>query len=210
MDWNWQFNYITEWRICVALLTESVDWNKPRGCVRGNAPVSLSSRRAWIEILNRVKELLNHSVALLTESVDWNCQKVRFYRTFLCRSPHGERGLKSNHRHLNYNFILSRSPHGERGLKSLFACPIYNTINGRSPHGERGLKSFLIPFYNQQGSVALLTESVDWNCFSCLDSSRSHMSLSSRRAWIEIGNKNEIRWRLAGRSPHGERGLKYF
>ena len=35
--------------------------------------------------------------------------------------------------------MLCRSPHGERGLKSV--CGFTNdTYKGRSPHGERGLK----------------------------------------------------------------------
>ena len=57
---------------------------------------------------------------------------------------------------------LSRSPHGERGLKS----PINTAVTiclGRSPHGERGLKYDKV---NIKPTKA--------------------MSLSSRRAWIEI------------------------
>ena len=34
------------------------------------------------------------------------------------------------------------------------------------------------------------------------------MSLSSWRAWIEIGNSREFCSNIDGRSPHGERGLK--
>ena len=36
------------------------------------------------------------------------------------------------------------------------------------------------------------------------------LSLSSWRAWIEIGMPSEMEARGAGRSPHGERGLKYL
>ena len=55
-----------------------------------------------------------------------------------CRSPHGERGLKSHD--VNHGTTqLSRSPHGERGLK--YGRRIYSLRNySRSPHGERGLK----------------------------------------------------------------------
>ncbi len=55
-----------------------------------------------------------------------------------CRSPHGERGLKSN---ILCLFLLCcrRSPHGERGLKFLRALLVAPGF-GRSPHGERGLK----------------------------------------------------------------------
>ena len=36
--------------------------------------------------------------------------------------------------------MVSRSPHGERGLKSQVGGLIQNVLTGRSPHGERGLK----------------------------------------------------------------------
>ena len=78
----------------------------------------------------------------------------------------------------------SRSPHGERGLKSVPA--IYGTIeHGRSPHGERGLK------FDEEVVYQSTIE-----------------SLSSRRAWIEIGTKILTVWQRKRRSPHGERGLK--
>ena len=35
------------------------------------------------------------------------------------------------------------------------------------------------------------------------------MSLSSRRAWIEICENAALEVMRTGRSPHGERGLKY-
>ena len=82
------------------------------------------------------------------------------------------------------NRFRCRSPHGERGLKFIFS---YITINTscRSPHGERGLKYTLV---------------------------RPHLtiplSLSSRRAWIEIKRKKVILSSSICRSPHGERGLK--
>ena len=81
-------------KVIVALLTESVDWNKlgeyTSICHLGRSPhgerglkldivayyqanyKSLSSRRAWIEILELVLIQYQHLVALLTESVDWN------------------------------------------------------------------------------------------------------------------------------------------
>mgnify|MGYP006906176117 CR=1 FL=1 len=83
--------------------------------------------------------------------------KINFYG----RSPHGERGLKS--REIDHLIrSTSRSPHGERGLKSFKYGGIVDEIS-RSPHGERGLKSDV---YTGTGGVTL--------------------SLSSRRAWIEI------------------------
>ena len=36
--------------------------------------------------------------------------------------------------------VACRSPHGERGLKSATLSIIDDDMVGRSPHGERGLK----------------------------------------------------------------------
>ena len=59
----------------------------------GTLAKSLSSRRAWIEIVT-----------------------VKLLSAILSRSPHGERGLKFRHREGRWN-APGRSPHGERGLK---------------------------------------------------------------------------------------------
>ena len=57
----------------VALRKESVDRNPWRGrCVCALA-LSLSARRAWIEIAKRYKAVIDVPVALRKESVDRNC-----------------------------------------------------------------------------------------------------------------------------------------
>ena len=99
------------------------------------------------------------------------------------RSPHGERGLKCPYQ-TNRNDHHSRSPHGERGLKFYENKEDYN-ITRRSPHGERGLKFY--PSVRTRGS---------------------RLSLSSRRAWIEIKKAKAVKRFWSCRSPHGERGLK--
>ena len=54
-----------------------------------------------------------------------------------CRSPHGERGLKSTGWTRWNGTQKRRAPHGERGLKYQF--PGAHTLGqSRSPHGERG------------------------------------------------------------------------
>ena len=78
---------------------------------------SLSSWRAWIEILT--------IVSMMTST--------------RCRSPHGERGLKCPGHGVAVEPV-GRSPHGERGLKCRRRHPP-RQLKGRSPHGERGLKS---------------------------------------------------------------------
>ena len=79
---------------------------------------------------------------------------------------------------------LCRSPYGERGLK-LARSGVWAESFGRSPYGERGLKWV--------GSLACIGLRV---------------SLSLRRAWIEIAYSVPRSWQACGRSPYGERGLK--
>ena len=147
----------------VALLTESVDWNKsingifkrcfgrsPHG-ERGlkfttqkppywTALMSLSSRRAWIEIEINIKAVRRKLVALLTESVDWNvsCGNSYWLNNFVA--------------------LLTESVDW-----NVFLDPIIPIIRCRSPHGERGLKCFVENSETDSNKVALLTESVDWN-----------------------------------------------
>ena len=148
--------------------------------------LSLSSRRAWIEIVKMCYTFRNPQVALLTESVDWNYSFAVSVQPEKCRSPHGERGLKSEKWNSQRKWSR-RSPHGERGLKffkdiilmimslslssrrawieMLIITPGNKGEIGRSPHGERGLKSAIWDRNSIFAVVALLTESVDWNLF---------------------------------------------
>ena len=57
-------------------------------------------------------------------------------------------------------FYLCRSPHGERGLK-YHVLVLPHVVDGRSPHGERGLKFPPPARCTIPSLVALLTESVD-------------------------------------------------
>ena len=120
---------------------------------------SLSSWRAWIEIHPFLYEKMSD----------------------VCRSPHGERGLKFGGLAFLIG-LLGRSPHGERGLKcscmhrdgcggvSLSSWRAWIEIDSRSacrartcrsPHGERGLKSVREIAHGHKILVALLMESVD-------------------------------------------------
>ena len=54
--------------------------------------LSLSSRRAWIEIFVLQYRWESAMVALLTESVDRNSPDKLYYIELVRRSPHGERG----------------------------------------------------------------------------------------------------------------------
>ena len=148
---------------------------------------SLPSRGAWIEIWKSWPE----------------------HRRAHSRSPHGERGLKS-YCGVNVKKIKSRSPHGERGLKceirgfaSFLAC--------RSPHGERGLK-----FIGGDGDpMAQLKSLPSRGAWIEMGHAGGHgggrgLSLPSRGAWIEMTLRPRVMSRMICRSPHGERGLKFF
>ena len=102
---------------------------------------SLSSWRAWIEIV------LQLGFAMLLPSLSSWRAWIEISSTPSALLP-----------------TLRRSPHGERGLKSRGIGLILYDAFCRSPHGERGLKSRVGP-----------------------NPTRWHRSLSSWRAWIEIG-----------------------
>ena len=82
-------------------------------------------------------------------------------------------------------------------------------IGGRSPYGERGLK-FIGDMALQKDVVSLSLRRawIEICCINIIDD--SFRSLSLRRAWIEIARTWEPTRRPDGRSPYGERGLKYL
>ena len=169
----------------VALLTESVDWNK--------------------QVISELSLLF--CVALLTESVDWNNAKGKCTQVILGRSPHGERGLKCFTPPLS---ILSYTSLSSRRawIEISSASPATKKSSSRSPHGERGLKYQLNNYHLQTAKVALLTESVDWN----IRFSTKKEALSCRSPHGERGLKfmnDTLLSEINSRSPHGERGLKY-
>ena len=149
--------------------------------------------------------VIYQTVALLTESVDWNLIVKILLFILVRRSPHGERGLKWYKLEQKYQeqqvALLTESVDwntilggGEYPIESLSSRRAWIEIRARK-HLHRNdlslssrrawieiLTSYVETSYN---AVALLTESVDWNPKS------------------ETVNGNE-----AGRSPHGERGLK--
>ena len=101
---------------------------------------SLSSRRAWIEMSTKTAGILLSAVALLTESVDWNKHKL---------------ALTTD----DHESLSSRRAWIEINIKNRYRVALHR----RSPHGERGLKSKSATGVDDYTAVALLTESVDWN-----------------------------------------------
>ena len=100
----------------VALLTESVDRNAGRP-VRATIAhlTSLSSRRAWIEMVKTKKYPNGQPVALLTESVDRNASRIMESGTeievALLTESVDRNIIGGSHESRNQG----RSPHGERG-----------------------------------------------------------------------------------------------
>ena len=76
----------------VALRKESVDRNAYGRINDISRLMSLSARRAWIEIDFSGTAWVQEFVALRKESVDRNYWWVEGDRFFYCRSPQGERG----------------------------------------------------------------------------------------------------------------------
>ncbi len=194
----------------------------------GFSLVSLSLRRAWIEIFSRASS-----------------------RAETCRSPYGERGLKYRHppgrdqRHESLSLRRawiematssragvirsSRSPYGERGLKFDGDLTELAGGAGRSPYGERGLK------FTAQGAYPVGSSRSPYgerglkyrnyrNCagFPCRSPYGERglklgvtvyavvfgVSLFLRRAWIEMSLGSSYLTASLCRSPYGECGLK--
>ena len=149
---------------------------------------SLSSRRAWIEIRwFDVISWLYNTVALLTESVDWNYTLNQIFQSQNSRSPHGERGLK-------FIFI---------GLIS------FRTLSLSSRRAWIEIWVWILHWWICQAS---LSSRRAWIEIDSLHGAKckATRSLSSRRAWIEIYIKTPVNNGKYCRSPHGERGLKWF
>ena len=83
------------------------------------------------------------------------------------------------------NILLSRSPRGGRGLKFLLSCLQPECPRRRSPRGGRGLKSAKLE--TRSTAAVSLSSRRAWIEISRTPTSRLRpASPSSRRAWIEI------------------------
>ena len=79
-------------RLCVALRKESVDRNINNPQIDKHDGMSLSARRAWIEMQVFQRIAKPFRVALRKESVDRNVAKQADAAAAFGRSPQGERG----------------------------------------------------------------------------------------------------------------------
>ena len=169
--------------------------------------LSLSLRRAWIEIFSRAssraetcrspygerglkyrhppgRDQRHESLSLRRAWIEIASSSTRRIRYRPSRSPYGERGLKFDGDLTELAGGAGRSPYGERGLK-FTAQGAYPVGSSRSPYGERGLKLGVTVYAVVFG-----------------------VSLFLRRAWIEMSLGSSYLTASLCRSPYGECGLK--
>ena len=173
-----------EYACRVALRKESVDRNSTSVSIIRAPSLSLSARRAWIEIQARASSALSLCVALRKESVDRNTKTISCPMTSTMSLSARRAWIEIAHPHLP-------ELHGWVALRK-----------------ESVDRNSLTPDCPPPLSVALRKESVDRNTSSSTSGCRlSVKSLSARRAWIEITLVQIIMSGYArGRSPQGERG----
>ncbi len=171
----------------------------------GFSLVSLSLRRAWIEIFSRASSRAETCRSPYGER-GLKSRSIEFFSQKVCRSPYGERGLKFDGDLTELAGGAGRSPYGERGLK-FTAQGAYPVGSSRSPYGERGLKyrnyrnCAGFPCRSPYGERGLkLGVTVYAVVFG--------VSLFLRRAWIEMSLGSSYLTASLCRSPYGECGLK--
>ena len=145
--------------------------------------LSLSARRAWIEISCLIPSLRSaRTVALRKESVDRNIRKEHLLRIGIVALR--KESVDRNHRVPDPCVQIAKSLSARRAWIEI----------GMSGLGCRARH------------VALRKESVDRNLFLLHGCNHFQRSLSARRAWIEILPAFTYSRPLTCRSPQGERG----
>ena len=159
-----------------------MDRNPPMYSCSSGFVLSLSARRAWIEIHSWWLRCWQLAVALRKESVDRNNDTSKKTQPGVA--------LRKESVDRNLTFLLS--------LRSLL-----QSLSARRAWIE-------ISFWYSSRIIMLVSLSarrawieISTSPFSMLVIG---MSLSARRAWIEIQRFSGLQWRSAGRSPQGERG----
>ena len=201
-------------------------------CVSGIGSItSLPVRGAWIEIIRPllyILPILSLPVRGARIEMKKPKEKGRFRNG---RSPCGERGLKLCTMSITGVTLRSRSPCGERGLKfdGMHAqrfnkrslpvrgawieirerLPVLVRAKRRSPCGERGL--IYTPCHSSLSSTrwSLPVRGAWIEIIVMPLSVFALLSLPVRGAWIEMHHEALFPAGQDGRSPCGERGLKF-
>ena len=169
----------------VALRKESVDRNATAWTTRRWPNMSLSARRAWIEIRPGTQSRLAGPVALRKESVDRNFIICR-------RQAHRPRSLSARRAwiEMSASWMVSTAGASLSARRAWIEIPPRYSLTLRAAVALRKESVDRNLYFTENSryhkSVALRKESVDRNtrqvCLTC----RVDLSLSARRAWIEI------------------------
>ena len=197
---------LTELLILVALRKESVDRNTKKSVGYSAIRLSLSARRAWIEILGRYFMAHSRLVALRKESVDRNIIYLLTASVFLmslsARRAWIEIGRALRQLQSALRSLSARRAWIEIGAKADSVSKWTASLSARRAWIEMRVRSHSQCLY----WVALRKESVDRNTSFCPVCLCDLPSLSARRAWIEMIIAYDNGNAVAGRSPQGERG----
>ena len=126
-----------QWQYIVALRKESVDRNRTRWELGKSNGMSLSARRAWIEIYRENWYRVPCEVALRKESVDRNYShagKLFDLLNVALRKESVDRNIKRE-MSLIRPYVALRKESVDRNF---LAALCHAAGNGRSPQGERG------------------------------------------------------------------------
>ncbi len=190
--------------------------------------LSLSARRAWIEISSACPKKIGRLVALRKESVDRNS-------TYVTRLPRAQVALRKesvdrNKRLGLLGWLRTLSLSARRAWIEIFGGAFGRLLALLSLSARRAwiemclvslnYKEVLVALRKESVdrndvirpaidvflAVALRKESVDRNSTEPANMKAYITSLSARRAWIEITALNNINSSVNSRSPQGERG----
>ena len=182
-----------------------MDRNDRRSADYSCRSVSLSARRAWIEMRGSLQQRNTAHVALRKESVDRNGLGFGYYRDDVS-------SLSARRAWIEISIVVP--PKADKA-KSLSARRAWIEINVRSqPSKPRAValrkesvdRNFILSPISAPYEVALRKESVDRNAIGSSSSVIIGLSLSARRAWIEIESPTDFVRVILRRSPQGERG----
>ena len=105
---------------------------------------------------------------------------------------------------------MSSLPARGAWIEIFSASTVSVCASSRSPHGERGLKFVHAELFCRQCATSLPARGAWIEIVSNIACNYNRKaSLPARGAWIEIPNPKALCKTIHGRSPHGERGLKF-
>ena len=172
----------------VALRKESVDRNEYIQAGTGVLNLSLSARRAWIEIQDKFSFPSAKKVALRKESVDRNGIVVHRLGLLMMVALRKE-SVDRNTLFLSFRSAVGSSLSARRAwIEMMFwlFLPCWSLVALRKESVDRN--KYVVQCRKVMNVVALRKESVDRNISLHSISCMILTSLSARRAWIEMSS----------------------